>query len=42
LVGQDAVGDYNLYAVIDGVLIKIDIIPDEIKQALIISGVKFS
>jgi hypothetical protein len=42
IVGQDAVGNYNLYAVVDGVLIKIDIIPDEIKQALIKAGVKFS
>ena len=42
LVGQDTAGNYNLYAVVDGVLIKIDIIPDEIKQALITSGVKFS
>jgi len=42
LVGQDIAGNYNLYAVVDGVLIKIDIIPDEIKQALITSGVKFS
>ena len=42
LVGEDVSGNYNLYAIIDGVLIKIDIIPDEIKQALITSGVKFS
>ena len=32
----------NLLGVVGSVVVKIDIIPDEIKQALIMSGVKFS
>ena len=39
---QDISGTYMLYAIIDGILIKIDIIPDEVKAALMAAGVTFS
>lgn len=38
---KDASGSYGMYAVIEGVIIKVDIIDDAIKQILISAGVKF-
>ena len=40
--GEDINGESVLYGAVNGIIIKIDIMPDEIKQVLIQSGVKFS
>lgn len=40
--GCNISGESVLYGVVSNVIIKIDIVPDEIKQALLRSGVKFS
>jgi hypothetical protein len=41
-IGDDAVGEFTMLEVDTSILISIDVVPSEIKQALIQSGVRFS